>query len=68
VSVDRVAEIVELEIAIEVAGEDAHAVVEGLAQACAHDLGLRVKVSLAAENSLPRSELKATRVTDRRTP
>lgn len=67
VTVDRVDEMDELEIHVEVAGASPQDVIERLAQQCAHDLGLRVKVSLAQENSLPRYELKAKRVTDKRT-
>jgi phenylacetate-CoA ligase len=66
VVVDRVEELDQLELQVEVADENPRQVAERIAQECAHGLGLRVKVSVAAENSLPRFELKAKRVTDRR--
>jgi len=67
VTIDRVAEMDEIELHIEVAGATPVDVVERLTRACAHGLGLRVKVSLAPANALPRYELKSKRVTDRRT-
>ena len=68
VVVDRVEELDQLELHVEVADENPRQVAERIAQECAHGLGLRVKVSVAPENSLPRFELKAKRVTDRRAP
>jgi phenylacetate-CoA ligase len=56
----------ELEVKLEAGGANPQALVEQIAQVCSHRLGLRVKVSLAAPNSLPRFELKARRLTDRR--
>jgi phenylacetate-CoA ligase len=67
VVVDRVEELDQLELHVEIADEDPRHVAERIAQECAHGLGLRVNVSVAPANSLPRFELKATRVTDKRT-
>jgi phenylacetate-CoA ligase len=66
VVVNRVEELDQLELHVEIADEDPRHVAERIAQECAHGLGLRVNVSVAPANSLPRFELKATRVTDRR--
>ena len=56
----------QLDIKVEVVDEDPQAVVETLARDAAHRLGLRVGVTLVPVESLPRFELKAQRVTDRR--
>ncbi len=66
VDVYRVEEMDDLEVKVEVAGADGQAIAEKIARDCAHRLGLRVKVSPALPNSLPRFELKARRLTDRR--
>ena len=64
--VDRVEELDELELKVEVADGNPQGVVERIAQVCAQKLGLRVRVSVAPEHSLPRFDLKAKRVTDKR--
>ncbi len=66
VEVYRVDAMDELEVKVEATGDDPQAITEQIAQECSHRLGLRVKVSLAPPNSLPRFELKARRLTDRR--
>lgn len=66
VDVYRVKEMDDLEVKVEVAGADGQAIAEKIAQDCAHRLGLRVRVSLAPPNALPRFELKARRLTDHR--
>lgn len=68
IEVERVEEMDELTVRVEINGADASrsAIAEKIARDCAHRLGLRVKVLVAPENSLPRFELKAKRLTDRR--
>ena len=66
IEVDRIEEMDELTVRVEIADGAAPAIAEKIAQDCAHRLGLRVKVLIAPENSLPRFELKAKRLTDRR--
>ena len=66
VVVDRVAEMDELEIQVEVAGAGPQSVVDAIARDASHRLGLRVGVKLATPETLPRFELKARRITDRR--
>jgi phenylacetate-CoA ligase len=66
VEVYRAAEMDQLDIKVEVIDENPGAVVEILARDAAHRLGLRVGVTLVPVQSLPRFELKARRVTDRR--
>jgi len=56
----------QLDIKIEVVDENPQKVVEALARDAAHRLGLRIGVTLVPVESLPRFELKARRVTDRR--
>jgi phenylacetate-CoA ligase len=66
VEVDRIAEMDELEIKVEVVDANPQALVGAIARDASLRLGLRVKVSLAAPESLPRFELKARRITDKR--
>jgi phenylacetate-CoA ligase len=68
IEVERVEEMDELTVRAEVKGAEvvASAIAERIARDCAHRLGLRVKVVVAPENSLPRFELKSKRLTDRR--
>jgi len=66
IEVERVEEMDELTVRVEIRDGAATAIAENIAQDCAHRLGLRVKVLIAPENSLPRFELKAKRLTDRR--
>ena len=56
----------EFEIYIEVAGENPQEVADALAREASARLGLRVPVKLVPTESLPRFELKAKRVNDRR--
>ena len=56
----------QLDVKVEVVDEDPPAVVEALARDAAHRLGLRIGVTLVPVESLPRFELKAQRVVDRR--
>jgi phenylacetate-CoA ligase len=55
----------ELTLVVEVAGERPNDVVEALVRKSSHRLGLRVGVELA-DQPLPRFEMKASRVVDRR--
>ena len=66
VVLDRVEEMDELEILVEVAGANPQAVVDAIARDASHRLGLRVDVKLATPETLPRFELKARRFTDKR--
>jgi phenylacetate-CoA ligase len=66
IEVYKAGEMDQVEIKVEVVDEKAHMVVEALAREAAHRLGLRVGVALVPVQSLPRFELKARRVTDRR--
>jgi phenylacetate-CoA ligase len=66
VVVDRVAEMDELQIQVEVAGANPQSVVDAIARDASHRLGLRVGVNLATPETLPRFELKARRITDKR--
>jgi phenylacetate-CoA ligase len=60
----------EFEIKVEVAGDPStssgQAIVDALAREASTRLGLRVPVTLVAPDTLPRFELKAKRITDRR--
>lgn len=56
----------ELAIKAEIAGENPQAIANSIARDAAHRLGLRVPISLAPPESLPRFELKARRLIDRR--
>ena len=66
VVIDRIEEMDELELHVEVAGENPQQVVDIIARDCSHRLGLRVGVKLATPETLPRFELKARRITDKR--
>ncbi|MGE5264426.1 MAG: phenylacetate--CoA ligase family protein [Acidobacteriota bacterium] len=66
VEIDRVDEMDQIQIRVEVVGENPQAVVDAIARDASHRLGLRVGVSLATPETLPRFELKARRFTDRR--
>ncbi len=66
VEVYRAAEMDQLDIKVEMVDENPQSVVETIARDAAHRLGLRVDVTLVPVESLPRFELKARRVTDRR--
>jgi phenylacetate-CoA ligase len=66
VEIYKAAEMDQLDVKVEVVDENPQAVVETLARDAAHRLGLRVGVTLVPVESLPRFELKARRVTDRR--
>jgi phenylacetate-CoA ligase len=66
VEVYKAEEMDQLDIKVEVIDENPQAVVETLTRDAAHRLGLRVGVTLVPAESLPRFELKAQRVTDRR--
>ncbi len=65
VIVDNVNAMDELMIVVEVAGTNTEDVVEAIGREAAHRLGLRVGVELAAQ-PLPRFEMKASRVIDKR--
>ncbi len=67
IEVDRVHEMDELTISAEVRGSAPAEVAEKIARDCLERLALRVRVIVAPEQSLPRFELKARRVVDRRT-
>jgi phenylacetate-CoA ligase len=66
VEIDRIEEMDQIRIQVEVAGENPQGVIDAIARDASHRLGLRVGVSLASPETLPRFELKARRFTDRR--
>ena len=66
VLVDRVENMDELEILVEIANSDAQETLNAIRRETSHRLGLRVGVSLAEAGSLPRFELKAKRIVDKR--
>jgi len=66
IEVDRVDEMDQLTISVEVRGAAPAAVAEKIARDCVERLALRVRVVVAPEQSLPRFELKANRMVDRR--
>ena len=66
VVVDRVGNMDEMEILVEIAGADVQKTLNAIRRETSHRLGLRVEVSLAKAGSLPRFELKAKRVMDKR--
>lgn len=66
VEIDRIEEMDQIRIQVEVAGENPQGVIDAIARDASHRLGLRVDVSLATPETLPRFELKARRFTDRR--
>jgi phenylacetate-CoA ligase len=65
VIVDDINAMDELLIVVEVAGDNPEDVVQAIGREAAHRLGLRVGVEIAAQ-PLPRFEMKASRVIDRR--
>jgi phenylacetate-CoA ligase len=67
VIVDRVENMDEMQIQVEIDGDSPAAALEAIRREASHRLGLRVEVSPAAAGSLPRFELKAKRITDKRT-
>lgn len=66
VIVDRIENMDELEILVEISDGDAEETLNAIRREASHRLGLRVGVTLAEAGSLPRFELKAKRVTDKR--
>jgi phenylacetate-CoA ligase len=56
----------EMELRLEIAGEDPKTVAEAVAREIRNRLGLRIKVSAVPLDSLPRFELKARRFNDHR--
>lgn len=66
VIVDRIEEMDEIQVLVEVAGDNRQAVAAEISREASHRLGLRIGVQVADENSLPRFELKAKRITDKR--
>ncbi len=66
VELERIHEMDELTIKAEVADANPQAVVDSIAREASHRLGLRVRVELANPETLPRFELKARRITDKR--
>jgi phenylacetate-CoA ligase len=66
VVVDRIEEMDEIQIQVEVTAPDPRAVTAAISREASHRLGLRVGVSVATPESLPRFELKARRFTDKR--
>jgi phenylacetate-CoA ligase len=65
VIVDEINEMDELQIVVEVAGNNPEDIVKALGREAAHRLGLRVGVELS-DQPLPRFEMKAARVVDKR--
>jgi len=65
VIVDDINAMDELLIVVEVAGDNPEDIVKAIGCEAAHRLGLRVGVEVAAQ-ALPRFEMKASRVIDRR--
>ena len=68
VSVDRTGTMDEIQIQVEIAGENAQEVFNDLCRETSRRLGLRVGFSLAVVGSLPRYELKSRRITVRNNP
>jgi phenylacetate-CoA ligase len=66
VIIDRVEEMDELEIQVEVGSANPQSIADAIARDASHRLGLRVGVKLATPETLPRFELKARRITDKR--
>jgi phenylacetate-CoA ligase len=66
VIVDDVHALDEIMIVVEVAGDNPEGIVKAIGRETAHRLGLRIGVELAAQ-PLPRFEMKAARVVDKRT-
>ncbi|CAG0941921.1 phenylacetate-CoA ligase [Anaerolineae bacterium] len=56
----------QLQVKVEVAGENPQSIVDAIARDMAHRLALRVPITLVSPETLPRFELKARRITDRR--
>ncbi len=65
VIVDHINGMDDLVLVVEVAGENPEEVMKAIAREAAHRLGMRVAVELAAQ-PLPRFELKASRIIDKR--
>jgi phenylacetate-CoA ligase len=65
VIVDEINEMDEIQIVVEVAGNNPEDIVKALGREAAHRLGLRIGVELA-DQPLPRFEMKAARVVDKR--
>ncbi len=63
--VDNIHEMDELLIVVEVAGENPEDVAKAIGREATHRLGLRIGIKIAAEQ-LPRFEMKASRVIDKR--
>jgi phenylacetate-CoA ligase len=66
IDVDRIDEMDELTISVEVRGPSPLAIAEKIATECRERLSLRARVLVVPDQSLPRFELKARRVVDRR--
>ena len=66
VVVDRIENMDELEILVEIAEGDIRETLTAIRREVSHRLGLRIEVTAAEAGSLPRFELKAKRVIDRR--
>lgn len=62
----RAASMDAIEIQVEIAAGDPQGILDAIRQEPSHRLGLRVEASLARPGSVPRFELKASRVTDQR--
>ncbi len=56
----------QLELKVEVAGDNPQAVIDAIGREMSRRLGLRVPITLVSPETLPRFELKARRITDRR--
>jgi len=66
VVVDRIENMDEMEILVEISEADIQDTLKAIRREASHRLGLRVGVSQAEAGSLPRFELKAKRILDRR--
>ena len=66
VTVDRIGNMDEIQISAEVSDQNPQNVLNSIRREMSQRLGLRVEMLLAADGSLPRFELKAKRITDRR--
>ena len=66
VDIYRRHEMADMDIRLEVQGETPDAVAHAVAQEIRHLLGIRARVEVVAQNTLPRFELKAKRFTDHR--
>ena len=66
IELDTIDAMDQLQVKVEVADENPQSIVDAIARDMAHRLALRVPIALVSPETLPRFELKARRITDRR--